>query len=160
MQTKYTMPTTDNGSPRLDSGSEFQRAPLEISPGVSPESLQIRSLPDLIDYNAEKNPSWPFAIQEVRQGGKHVGLIHITFSDLRHAIIKCAQILSNTLIEENGQPGPFTKPVSVVLESDVTLFVHLAALLYLDIPVGLVHDDLSEMFLIMTNARFCFSQFG
>lgn len=133
---------------------------MEISPGVLPESVQIRSLPDLIDYNAEKNPSWPFAIQEVRQGGKHARLIHVTFSDLRHAVIKCAQILAKTFVEENGQPGPFTKPVSVVLESDVTLFVHLAALLYLDIPVSPVHDDPSEILLLMTNARFCFSRFG
>ena len=106
----------------------------------------IRSLPDLIHFNAIHNPHMLFCIQ-LRQSlkpglEKEVEEVHVTFSELATALEQCcAWILSKVKgihparLTSNGsvQKSP---PVALFLESGVTLFVYMMALLTLNVPVG------------------------
>ena len=111
--------------------AEFIRPVFQVSTEPDTDPTAIHSLPDLIEFNSEHNGSHIFAVQEIRRDGKHEKLIEITFGELQRAATGCAHIIRETL------PGAQDhKPVALCLESDINLFVHLAALLYLNIPVS------------------------
>lgn len=107
------------------------------------ENETIRSLPDLIQFNALRNPRGAFCIQskESKVLAKDFEAVEVTFLELAQAVERCCQwILSNinrvhpAHLAEDGivRKGP---PVALFLESDLTLFIYLAALLALNIPV-------------------------
>lgn len=120
--------------------SRFIRA--RFSP-VTPHSQDlekdtIRSLPDLIDFNAEANPDHTFCIQaEARppsDSGTQFGTRRISFKDLKNAVGAC----SEWLVENVGQSrATDSRPVALYIESDVGLFIYIAALLASGIPVWL-----------------------
>lgn len=113
---------------------EFLRPILDVSRNPATNESAIHSLPDLIDFNAEHNPDLIFSLQEIRQEGKHVDLTALTFRELKNATISCAHLIRKSLAVEDG--GVLDKqPIALLLESDINLFVHLAALLYMNIPV-------------------------
>lgn len=124
----------------------FQRAPFDLFLDESVATADsIRSLPDLIHFNAIHNPHLPFCIQfrQSKRGAleKEVEEVHVTFSELATAIERCCVwILSNlegihsARLTSDGsvQKGP---PVALFLESGVTLFVYMMALLTMNVPV-------------------------
>lgn len=119
---------------------EFLRPSFQVSGDPVTDPSAIHSLPDLVDFNAEHNPDHEFALQEVRHGGKHVSLTPITFRELQLAATTCARLIRKQLPgepaeAEGGHQGGTRPPVAVFLESDINLFIHLVALLYLNIPV-------------------------
>lgn len=99
----------------------------------------IRSLSDLIRFNAEVNPDHVFALQEERQAGRCTGFTKVTFSMLQDIVVKCVERLANYDLPAAGiqvsVPGRDCGAVALYLESDLTLFVYLCALLWMNIPV-------------------------
>ncbi|KAL4890076.1 hypothetical protein BDV59DRAFT_99330 [Aspergillus ambiguus] len=126
-------------------GKEFIRPLLQVSRTPVTDPSAIHSLPDLIDFDAEHNPNHEFALQEIRQGGKHLSLTPVTFSELKNAAITCAHLIRKRLPSEADGEYQYgaRPPVAIFLESDVNLFVHLAALLYLNIPALVLSIRLS-----------------
>jgi hypothetical protein len=121
--------------------TEFLRPFLQVSRDPVTDLSAIQSLPDLINFNADHNPDHVFALQEVRQGGKYVKLTPVTFSELKLAATTCAHLIRKRLPgwppnATGGNESETRRPVALFLESDINLFVHLAALLYLNIPVS------------------------
>lgn len=138
------------GSIRL----QFQRPLFNLTPNedgsASVSTLDdlssICSLPDLIYFNALRNPEYVFCLQtkESRDASaSSFDFTSITFSDLAHAVENCCNwILSNVkdvYPAYLGEDGSIWKssPVALFLESDVGLFIYLAALLTLNIPVSI-----------------------
>ena len=125
----------------------FQRAPFNLLlDGKRATADAIRSLPDLIHFNAVHNPKFLFCIQfnQSKRGPveKEFEERYVTFSELAIAVEQCCVwILSkvrgihSARLTSDGavQKGP---PVALFLESDVTLFVYMVALLTLNVPVG------------------------
>lgn len=124
---------------------QFQRASFDIlldQQSDSPSS--IRSLPDIIQHNAIHNPDHIFCIQckqSVSGGGSRLDFIHVTFLELKHAVDRCCQWLLENISDihpaEVCSDGAVRKsrPVALFMESDVGLFLHIAALLALNVPV-------------------------
>lgn len=123
----------------------FKRPEFQLFLGQkAAETESIRSLPDLIHFNAIQNPHASFCAQvkPSRVPEEDYDVVEVTFLELAHAVERCCQwILSNTdgvypaRLSEDGnvQKGP---PLALFLESDFTLFIYLAALLTLNIPVS------------------------
>lgn len=106
----------------------------------------ICSLPELIYFNALHNPDYVFCLQTKESRDASASLFDftsITFFDLAHAVENCCNwILSNVKNVHPaymGEDGSIRKssPVALFLESDVGLFIYLAALLTLNIPVSI-----------------------
>lgn len=138
----------------MGSTRQFQRPLFNLTPNkddstsisTSNDSSNIRSLPDLIHFNAVHNPDHVFCLQtkESRDASASTfDYTSITFFDLAHAVENCCNSILSHVKNVNpaqlGEDGSIQKspPVALFLESDVGLFIHLAALLSLNIPVRL-----------------------
>ena len=110
------------------------------------ETESIRSLPDLILFNSIRNPQAIFCaqIKQSKTPENDFEIVKVTFLELAYAVERCCQwILSNIdgvypakVFEDVGiQKSP---PLALFLESDLTLFIYIAALLTLNIPVSTV----------------------
>jgi len=104
----------------------------------------IQSLPDLVHFNALHNPNESFCaqIKQSKVPEEQYKIVKVTFLELAQAVERCCHwVLSNisrvhpAKLSEDGsvQKGP---PLALFLESDLTLFIYLVALLTLNIPVG------------------------
>lgn len=122
----------------------FSPRPLghRLEPDVA--GSDISSLPDLVRFNARKNPNHIFALQsEISQDesyGKRENSYKaskITFSQLEELIRRCAGWLRSTVTSAR-QNGDSDTPVALYLESDIGLFIHLVALLSIDVPVFII----------------------
>ncbi|KAI8630830.1 acetyl-CoA synthetase-like protein [Xylariaceae sp. FL1651] len=125
----------------------------EPSSDPQPDETAISSLPDLIQFNARHNPDNVFCLQAESETppqahadsvGRHYSACKITFKSLERAVSSCARWIYNNV----PLPGPDSdaaarKPIALFLESDFGLFLHLAALLTLDVPVLLISARLS-----------------
>ena len=132
-------------NPRKDINSieskPFKRPYVNLYPSAN-DSGHIRSIPELVDFNAEHNPDHVFCVQARKQADKtSISLLSITNSQLKETISHCATWLKNNLRElqlpfsnENGDvaKGP---PVALFMESDIGLLVHEIALMSLGVPV-------------------------
>ncbi|KAL4900540.1 hypothetical protein BDW74DRAFT_188176 [Aspergillus multicolor] len=136
-------PSHSVDDPQSSQAKTFRRPKIQVSRDFPVDSGAVKTLPDLIEFNAENNSDDLFALQEVRDGGKHVDLTRITFRDLRDATQAAARILQKTLSPVQDTAYRSNAPVALFVESDIVLFVYLAALLYLDIPVLLLSIRLS-----------------
>lgn len=118
--------------PSLSPG-HFHRAPLCLNE-ENQGSSGPRSLPDLIQFNADHNPNHLFAIQAAKRGPEtRTDLDQVTFRALHLAVIACQEWLATNDIE-----GKHEKPVALLMESGLGLFIHLAALLSMEVPVLLL----------------------
>ncbi|KAJ2995082.1 hypothetical protein NUW58_g1377 [Xylaria curta] len=121
---------------------------------TTPESLaagdisetSISSLPDLIRFNALENPNRIFALQSElheethrRSEGVEYGVSRITFKQLDEMVGGCARWISKNVIstDRDSELSEQT-PIAIYMESGLGLFIHLAALLSLDVPALLV----------------------
>ena len=124
---------------------QFQRASFDIlldQQSKSPSS--ICSLPGIIQHNALHNPDHTFCIQckqSVSGGASGLDFISVTLLELKHAVDRCCQWLVENISDihpaEVCSDGTIRKsrPVALFMESDVGLFIHIAALLTLKVPV-------------------------
>ncbi|EED12746.1 NRPS-like enzyme, putative [Talaromyces stipitatus ATCC 10500] len=139
------MPSETSGVQNPIQKHVFRRPLFQVSREFPTSQTQLKTLPDLIDFNYEHNAERLFAIQEMRSAGKPPFSTSITFKDLKKAVIACTDLLNNShrdaeekIISTGPELQSQKKPVALFMESDVTLFVYLAALLYLDVPVMLL----------------------
>lgn len=105
----------------------------------------ISSLAELISFNAIYNSHHSFCIQthtssydEKSSGGHAYHGCTITFAQLQLGVENCADWLKKANMQcSDALDGSVSTvpPVALYLESDVGLFIHLAALQSLDIPV-------------------------
>ena len=119
----------------------FRRPAFQVSRHFPTDPVDATTILDLIHFNCQHNPDHIFASQEVSH---QEDLIHITFRDLRDATVACARLLAKSLnpTRPDNRDEDARRPVALLLESDVVLFIHLAALLYLEIP-GCPHVPLT-----------------
>lgn len=110
----------------------------------------IQSLPDLILFNARENPNHTFCLQaesntEVDESNatpEPFSLLPVTFRQLAGAIHVCAATLRKSVPERcllsrgEGDNECALAPVALLLESNVGLFIYLATLLSMQIPVS------------------------
>ena len=128
----------------IDRPQPFMRAEFDLV--GSPETLEpqtVRCLPDLIHFNATNNPTHVFCLQAQQQSSDcpKFDVRGIAFLELEQAVERCCRwILANVAdvlparIAKDGSVQK-SKPVALLMESDVGLFVYVAALLTLNIPV-------------------------
>lgn len=128
-------------------GQTFERARFDLLLDQKTATADtIRSLPDLIHFNATHNPNLLFCIQ-LKQSTKpgldnEVEEVRVTFSELAAALEQCCVWILSTVkgihpahltSDDTVQKSP---PVALFLESGVTLFVYMIALLTMNVPVG------------------------
>ncbi|KAI1746540.1 hypothetical protein F4782DRAFT_545223 [Xylaria castorea] len=142
------------------------KAPVSIAASNILES-DISSLPDLIRFNAHENPHHIFALQSelseatlVESEGDRHG-VQITFKQLDEMVRACASWIRKVVISDNryAELGE-QAPIAIYVENDVGLFLHLAALLSMDVPALLISARLSsssvQHLLKKTNAKAIF----
>lgn len=128
-------------APSTFSATNFKPARINLRPSEEDRN-EIRTVPELIDYNAEHNADQLFCLQATKETPK-AKPVAITHAQLKRAILRCSTRLV-TEIAELKQPykndeGRFVKcqPVALFVESDVGLLIHLFALMSLGVPVSL-----------------------
>lgn len=116
----------------------FVRAKVDFfSPEKKPD--HIRSLPELIDFNAIHNPDHIFCIQAQPDNS----FVRVTCRQFKEAIDRCAWWMVENKVAQNGDNK--RTPVALLMESDLGLLIHQFALLSLGIPVrssSLFHPSL------------------
>ncbi|KAI0597593.1 hypothetical protein F4775DRAFT_559798 [Biscogniauxia sp. FL1348] len=128
--------------PKLD---RFQRPVLALKN----DQAGVKSLPELIRFNAEKNPNHLFCLQAELDRGvdsrSDIGspgydVRNITMKQLQEAVDACVAWITQHLIKDDDD---YTHPIALFMESNVGLFVYLAALLEAGLPVLLLSARLS-----------------
>lgn len=115
----------------------FQTASIQLNL-PNPDNRDIRTLPELIEFNAVHNSDYLFCLQ----AGRQQRFLPVTHRQLKEAILCCSDWLVANVKEiklpkvredgtiERGQP------VALLMESDVGLWIYLLSLLSLGIPVS------------------------
>ncbi|KIA75587.1 NRPS-like enzyme [Aspergillus ustus] len=116
-----------------------------------------RSLPELIDFHARVNPHHRFCVQ-AQKNDAETPLLDVTYTQLKHAILRCQSWLCENVAEIQGQVqneetemGNGTakgkedsRPVvGILMDSDLTLVIYLFALMGLGVPTVLLSTRLS-----------------
>jgi len=121
----------------MATSTPFLRPKLDL---LCPESdQQIKSLADLLSFNAVNNPSHTFIVQGARSPEKPP--LTFTFASFQAAVRGCEEWLKEklTLVKSLDQSdsveGYDVPPVALLLQSDAGLLIYLCALLSLDVPV-------------------------
>jgi acyl-coenzyme A synthetase/AMP-(fatty) acid ligase/nucleoside-diphosphate-sugar epimerase len=126
----------------------FRRPKIKLYP-AGHETAYIRTLPEVIEFNAKENPHHAFCLQAKKSPYCSVPtLIPVTNVQLREAISHCAAWLQSSIqlqLPTVSEDGTVRKgaPVALLLESDVGLWIHEMALLSLGVPVLLISARLS-----------------
>ena len=99
---------------------------------------EVRSIPQLIKFNAQYNPSHTFCLQHNSRDGS---LRRITHGELDAAVTNCIRDLLRNVphlhpAELIGGVLSKSGPVALMLESGIGFYVYLAALLALGVPVS------------------------
>ena len=122
----------------------FHPAAIALYP-KSPDERDIRTIPQLVEFNSQHNPDHVFCIQARRQRSS----ISVSHFQLKQAILQCSDWLTANVKEAelphhdtNGTlcRGP---PIALAMDSDIGLLVHLLSLLSLGVPVLLLSARLS-----------------
>lgn len=93
----------------------------------------VNSLPELIEFAAEHNPDHIFVVQ-ARAGD--AAPCYITFSDLKFAVERAAAwLVSSGITTGRISRDEVVQPVAILLGSDISIFIYMAALLWLGTPV-------------------------
>lgn len=135
----------------------FMRADLSL-PAKLPDELKqkrgprsVRTVPELVDFNAVYNADYIFCYQARKDDSGNAHLVSITHSEFRDAVLRCQGWLKSTinnlqlpLLQDNGVMSRST-PVALFMESDIGIFVHIVALLGLGVPVLLLSARLSPL---------------
>jgi acyl-CoA synthetase (AMP-forming)/AMP-acid ligase II len=111
----------------------FRRPHLNL--GYIPDKPEgVNGLPELIEFNAVHNPDSIFCLQARAKGAPPY---QITFVKLQTAVERCCAWLlasGSTNNRNEGEKSP--DPVGILLGSDITIFIYMAALLRLGTPVS------------------------
>ena len=121
----------------------FQLLPIPPDSDSESQRSLLRSLPDLVHFNAIHNPRHLFCLQgsNSRNAPDKDDFIPMTYSQLGFAVENCCiwilQVIHNAhpATLKDGVSVQKAPPIALFLESDVGLFIYMIALLTLNIPV-------------------------
>lgn len=138
----------DGGSP-LQPRRAFKPADIDLKQPSTSDS--IRTIPELIEYNAKVNPDALYCIQALKpQDEQTTKASRVSMRQLRNAIWRCSDNLRGGLIgfddlsaSKEGQTPIKPEPVALLLDSDMGLLVHLFSLLSLGVPAILLSPRLN-----------------
>ncbi|KAG5635590.1 putative NRPS-like protein biosynthetic cluster [Sphagnurus paluster] len=116
----------------------------EIDLGYTQHKNGVKTLPELIEYDALHNPDHTFGVQNC--SGEDVSPHIITFSQLQSAV----EFASWWLIASGCTTGRTRRdervaPVGILLGSDIGIFIYMAALLRIGTPVLLLSSRLTPV---------------
>ena len=107
-------------------------------------SVDLRSVPELIEHNATQNPHYPFCVQAKKQPqGTPPAFLTVSHLQLKQAILRSTAWLLRTVKElqlpSKAEDGKVVKgaPVALFVESDVGLLIRKLSLMALGVPVHL-----------------------
>ncbi|KUI69010.1 putative polyketide synthase 29 [Cytospora mali] len=134
-------------------GHGFQRPRIDLIHRENDEPLSIDTLPDLIRFNAQYNPNHSFCKQaelhrasntpDALEGQQLFRIRDISMQELNTALQACVGSLGRLIGYPQHTVNGHMAPVALCMESNVGLFIYLAALLELEIPVLLLSTRLS-----------------
>lgn len=115
----------------------FQRPHLNL--GYLPDEPHgVNGLPELIAFNAQHNPHHVFGLQS--RAGEDSEPCQITFLQLHEAVERCCAWLVAQRVTTGRREGEaYPKPVGILLGSDITIYIYMAALLRIGTPVSDSH---------------------
>ena len=112
------------------SKQSFRRAKLNLFPRESDRFQDgIKSISDLIAFNARENPSRLFCLQ----GQRDSDTISISFSQLEEAVQTCCLWLLECVSHEDSVSRP---SVAIFLDTDIVIFIYIAAILRCNLQVS------------------------
>jgi acyl-CoA synthetase (AMP-forming)/AMP-acid ligase II len=124
----------------------FRRAHLNL--GYLPDEQHgVNGLHELIEFNAIYNPTLIFGIQQTRTispsgvvDKDDIGACVITFAELKNAVDRCSAWLVSTGVTpgRKEQDEGYPPAVAILLGSDITIYIYIAALLRIGTPVGVI----------------------
>ncbi|KAL4973660.1 hypothetical protein BDW66DRAFT_153612 [Aspergillus desertorum] len=125
----------------------FQRPVIRLYPATDETGL-IRTVPEVIEFNAQANPDHVFCLQAKKSPDNSVlSLVSVTNRQLKQAISQCTSWLKSHLqlqlpanINGSVKKGA---PVALLMESDIGLLIYEMALIALGVPVLLLSARLS-----------------
>ncbi|EPQ54396.1 acetyl-CoA synthetase-like protein [Gloeophyllum trabeum ATCC 11539] len=111
----------------------FTRAHINL--GYAPDHPDgVNTLPELIDFNARHNPDHVFGLQT--RAGDGVPPCQITFKQLQEAVERAsAWLVKSGATTGRTRPEEKVPPVGILLGSDITIYIYIAALLRIGTPV-------------------------
>ncbi|KAF4620377.1 hypothetical protein D9613_000452 [Agrocybe pediades] len=111
----------------------FRRPHLNL--GYTPDDPEgVDGLPELIEFNAKHNPDGVFCLQT--RAGEGSTPCQITFRELQSAVERCsAWLVASGSTEGRKEGEKYPAPVGILLGSDITIYIYIAALLRLGTPV-------------------------
>ncbi|GAB1316616.1 hypothetical protein MFIFM68171_06826 [Madurella fahalii] len=144
-----------NGLDGLKDHHRVFKAPIiNLGSELSASSDQpIRTIPELIEYNARVNPEALFCYQALKStdasGNPDAApsVAALNMRQLRDAVWHCSQRLRQELGLDHDENRPTGKsaPVGLLMDSDLGLLIHLLSLLALGVPVALLSARLSTV---------------
>ncbi|KAL3431733.1 hypothetical protein BDV09DRAFT_206456 [Aspergillus tetrazonus] len=125
----------------------FKRPVIRLYPAADETEL-IRTLPEVVEFNAQANPDHVFCLQAKKSpDNSFLSLVSVTNRQLKQAISQCAgwlksnlQLQLPSLLHGSVKKGA---PVALLMESDIGLLVYEMALIGLGVPVLLLSARLS-----------------
>lgn len=137
------------GSPLLAKRA-FKPANLDLKQHSTTSS--VRTIPELIEYNAKINPDALYCVQALKPQDEGTGRAsQVTMHQLRNAVWQCSGDLRGWLVgiddsscsSNDGQTHVKPDPVALLLDSDIGLVIHLFSLLSLGVPAILLSPRLN-----------------
>lgn len=144
IMTYNIMPT--GGSP-LPVKRAFKPANLDLKQHSA--SSSVRTIPELIEYNAKVNPDALFCVQALKpQDEESKSASQVTMRQLRNAVWQCSGDLRGWLVgiddsSNEGQAHVKPDPVALLLDSDIGLLINLFSLISLGVPAILLSPRLN-----------------
>ncbi|KAF8059573.1 hypothetical protein FPV67DRAFT_1633230 [Lyophyllum atratum] len=124
-------------------GSTFIRPHINIGYGQDHPS-GVRSLPELIEFDASHNPDHIFGFQN--RVGDDVSPYEITFSHLQSGVEYASSwLVTAGCTTGRTRRGQQVAPVGILLGSDIAIFIYIAALLRIGTPVLLLSARLTPV---------------
>ena len=107
----------------------------KLSLGNFNDDGALKSLPDLVEFNAVNNPDHLFGVQNAN--AQDASPCEITFSQLQTAVEYASFWLVQTgCTNGRTQRQDAVLPVGIMLGSDISIFIYMAALLRIGTPVS------------------------
>ncbi|KAK2608172.1 hypothetical protein N8I77_006797 [Diaporthe amygdali] len=116
--------------------------PADIDLKQSSSSSYIRTIPELIEFNAKINPNALYCVQALKpRDGETTKAEQVTMLQLRNAIWQCSDDLrgcfsglDDSNVSSSDQAHVKPDPVALVMDSDIGLLIHLFSLLSMGVP--------------------------
>lgn len=121
----------------------FKKANIDLQSHSA--GCEIRTLSELIEFNARQNADYPFCVQAKKEGPSASStFLTCSHLQLKQAILQCSAWLLTTVAElklpfKSGD-DEVTKgaPIALLVESDVGLLIYKLSLIGLGVPVELL----------------------